>query len=146
MKEDKQPYPFEMPCDRLLTKAERLILETKGVHTDYIKCEGCSNKGWTTDGRKYCSIKCYCVEHGFNPDSFDLVRRAVYLDQAACNGDRVVYDNCIMDVVATDCTTERIKRGYSMKYNYVLKFNGKLLSLKELDTPLQKVKIDFEDI
>lgn len=143
---DKTPFPFEMPVNRLLTKAEQLVLISHGIDPEWIKCEACTNEGWTIDGRKYCSIKCYCREKGLSYNSLKLIKQAVYLDESAQEGDSVIYGEKMMKVIATDCAEERIKRGYDLKYNYALNFEGSLLRLKDLDTPLRKIKIEFDEL
>ena len=145
MKNKKSPYPFEMPFDRLLTDSEKLLLEAKNLEFEWVNCLACSNSGWTTDGRKYCSLKCYCREHGLNDKSIALIKKAVFLDEAACEGDQVIYDDCLMKVIATDCTKERIRRGYNLKYNYVLNYDSKTLVLKNLDVPLRKVSFELDE-
>ena len=145
MKNKKSPYPFEMPFDRLLTDAEKLILEANDIKCEWVNCLACSNTGWTTDNRGYCSVKCYCIEHGLNYDSFELIKKAIFMDEAACEGDEVIYDEYKMRVIATDCTRQRIKRGYNLKYNYVLNFEGKTIVLKDLDVPLRKVGLSFDE-
>ena len=85
------------------------------------------------------------MEHGLNYDSLTLIKKSVLLDEAACEGDHVIYDDCLMRVVATDCSKERIKRGYNLKYNYVLNYDGKTLVLKDLDVPLRKVRFNFDE-
>ena len=139
------PKPFEMPFDRLLTDDEKENLNDSGLTFKQIDCLACSNSGWTSDGREYCSVRCYCIEHGLDITSFDLIKKAVFLDEASCVGDQVIYDECLMKVVTTDCTKERLQRDYNLKYSYVLEFDGRSLILRDIEVPLRKIKMDLKN-
>ena len=137
--EREVPFVFEMPLDRLLSDEEILPLTLNGIHVRSMKCPLCGNEGWVTDYREYCTLGCYAKAKKMDPRSLELVRQAVLLDGAALTGDEVEYGGKKLKVLATDCTEERIRRKYELKFNYVLKCQGTVFHLKNLETPLRKV-------
>jgi hypothetical protein len=138
--EREVPFVFEMPLDRLLSDGEILPLTLNGIHVRSMKCPLCGKEGWVTDYREYCKLSCYAKAKKMDPRSLDLVRQAVLLDGAALTGDEVEYGGKKLKVLATDCTEERIRRKYELKFNYVLKCQGTVFHLKNLETPLIKIK------
>ena len=140
----KNKEPFEMPVNRLLTKKETDDLTAKGVEVGWIACVGCSNEGGTIDGREYCSFECYAREKGIDQKNAELIRKAVFLEKAAKKGDRVFYNERYYTVIDTDCTIERIKRGYGLKYNYILSSETGVMKLEGLETPLFKYIKTYE--
>lgn len=145
MSENKTPYPFEMPVNRLLSRSELILLESHGIETHWIKCKTCANEGATTDDREHCSLKCYCIDQGIDYNKMKWIEKSVYLAEAAQEGDLVEFKGVKMRVIATDCTERRIKNGYSFKYNYVLKHERKIYRGYDLDTPLRKYVPEVEE-
>lgn len=134
----KKQKPFEMPVDRLLTKQESDELLSIGVEVDWIHCKGCSNEGGTIDGREYCSFECYAREKGVDAKNAELIKKSVFMEKAARKGDTVFYNKMYYTVIETDCTMERIRRGYGLKYNYILSSDSGIMKLEGLETPLFK--------
>jgi hypothetical protein len=129
---------FEMPVDRLMSEEEVLVLLSDGVEVDWIECKGCSNQGGTTDAREYCSVECYAREKGIDKKNAELIKRSVFMEKAAKKGDCVFYNERYYVVKETDCTMQRIKRGYGMKYNYILSSDSGITKLEGLEMPLFK--------
>ena len=134
----KKNKPFEMPVDRLLDGEEVIVLLAEGEDVMWIKCIGCSNEGGTTDGREYCSLECYAREKGVDKKKAELIKKSVFMEKAAKKGDRVFYNERYYTVIETDCTLERIKRWYGMKYNYILSSDSGIMKLEGLELPLYK--------
>lgn len=135
---------FEMPVDRLLRSDEIIDLIVKGEGVKWIECKGCSNEGGTTDGREYCSFECYAREKGVDKKKAELIKKSVFMEKAAKKGDRVFYNERYYTVLDTDCTMQRIKRGYGMNYNYILSSDSGVTKLEGLETPLFKYVKTYE--
>lgn len=135
---NRAPFIFEMPIDRILDETEIIPLVLNGVRVQWIKCSFCAKEGWTSDERMHCSVLCFCKAKGIDKKKMGLIRYAVIVNNAAFKDDLVEYGGQQLQVVATDCTAERIKRSYHLRFNYVLRWKDQLIQVNDSETPLQR--------
>lgn len=133
------PDFFEMPVDRLLTEEEERQLNQKGIKTTWISCLNCRQTGATTDGREFCSLKCYAEYNRLDYNAVLLMRKAAYLDEAAREGEMVRYNDRYMKVISTNFSREKIQDKYRATYSYVLMDGAKMVKLFNLEAPLRRV-------
>lgn len=142
--EKEPPFIFEMPVDRLLTDEEIIPLIIHGYKLSVVRCDFCGIHGWSTDDRDLCSISCLAKKQGIETGKVDLLRQSVLLESAAFKDDVVLYGKEKLQVIATDCTTDRIRRSYHLKFNYVLKWRGQIIKVVDSETPLRRFEEDPE--
>jgi hypothetical protein len=146
MAEDKKdpPFIFEMPIDRLLNADEIIPLIIYGYNLSLVTCSYCGVQGWSADYRDLCSVSCFAIKSGIEEGNLDLIRQSVLLENAAFKDDIVNYGKEKLKVIATDCTLERIRRSYHLKFNYVLKWRGQIVKVNNSEMPLWRFDEEAE--
>ena len=130
---------FEMPDNRLLNAKEAKLISKEGYVFKWIKCKTCCELGATTDDREFCSAHC---KDNNKPklNSIELGQKKIKESNYAQKDDLVLYERKEMKVFLTDCTPERLSKKYRKVFAYILVFEGKVHLVKNLDSPLIKIK------
>lgn len=131
---------FTMPTNRLLTAAEVKILKTVNIEIRWVKCNSCGVLGATTDNRECCSLDC-TISSKIEGDNDSLLKSELRFNDLAQPGDYVKFKDKIMKVFCTDCTLNRLNKNRKITFSYILILNGKAIQIKDLEEPLQRIKV-----